>query len=175
MRIETEGRSDVPHFARRLCLLVRQTCGKIARAMPGTLFLHLSPPLSFRHARRFPETHNSIAPISKTVRRDTPDEERKKIYKYIQMRITIFPGRTKGRRFPPRRHVSMLPRWSDASYNMRMTHRKPAGADIVKATVSCSFVNGGTATQLNIQERERLPRFANLFSLSFVRSSSISD
>lgn len=96
MRNETEGRSDVPHFARRLCLLVRQTCGKIARAVPAHSFLTSRLRCSFviqQILRRSMETHNSITPIS--VRQNTLDEKKK-------MRM-IFPGRTKARRFSRRR------------------------------------------------------------------------
>lgn len=108
MTIETEGRSDVPHFARRLCLLVRQTCGKIAHAVPAHSFLISRLRCLFvmqQILRRSTETHNSIAPIS--MRQDTLDEKKKK-----KKAHNDFPRAQQKNVVSTSAHVSMFPRWS---------------------------------------------------------------
>lgn len=117
MRIETEGRSEeVPHFARRLCLLVRQTCGKIAR---GTLFQFLAP-VVLSPCNNVAEIDGDPQFYRVDLQKRAPDEE--------NMRITIFPRHIRTS-FSTSAHLSMHSRWSDARYNMRMTHQnRPAPA-----------------------------------------------
>jgi len=135
MRIEAGGRSDVPHFARRLCLPVRQTCEKIAVAVTALIPRPPLTPLSLRATILRPIlSRTSVSP-----RRAIPCTR-------LTKRIMIFLKCIKGRSFSMPAYVIIRVADMCNIIMQRMTQRdRPAPASL-KVTVSFFFVNGAPST-----------------------------
>lgn len=100
MRIETAGRSGVPHFARRFCLLARHTCDKnCACNAAAILFFSLPLPLSCVFLLRFRRDYDAIEINESHIRapsvgprslETTPERERSSPRRPFRLCVTDF-------------------------------------------------------------------------------------
>lgn len=169
MRIETGGRSaGVPHFARRLCLLVRQTCEKIAHAVRHSFSIFVFIVVFNQFAISTWEFRaHSFAILS--TRRSAISNATRKMYSRENMHITLFRRNRKERavifhvgiHFNGFAAIHAIQYANDAS--------RPTGASIIKRPILAirSYITGVLLqSNLNFWHKRLSCLFFSLFYLS---------